>query len=249
MKRALYLFLACACFYKAGTLNAPAPIIQRQPQAKKPVVTVDYATMRLLGSNGGGTGFQVNYADKQYVLTNDHVCGLADSEGHIMAVPTYGRVSLLSVLRRSQTTDLCLLTAIPGLPGINLATKDAAYLEKIAVVGHPHLDKITWSVGKAGVLETIELLEYPIDSEEALAGCVGPKHHMEPIYYGLMQGCIVRVAAQQTSVPIAPGNSGSPVLNAQRRLVGVVFAASNSGVPSYMVPLHDVKAFLDETHK
>jgi S1-C subfamily serine protease len=242
--RSSVLGFACICFYVAGTMQKPRPA----PAPFNPGTAV----MRLLGAQGGGTGFQVQVGNKHYVVTNDHVCGLADKDNLIMAVPTYGRVTILRILSRSQTTDLCLLTPVSGLPGLKLGTKDGSYMESVAVYGHPHLDKLTRSVGKVGRQFPIDILEYVIDSPETLASCTGKKHTIQDIYFGLMQGCMVRVPSQETSVPIAPGNSGSPALNKAGRVIGVVFAASSGGIPSYIIPFHDLKGFLDEftqTHK
>lgn len=65
-----------------------------------------------MGTRGLGTGFHVKAkSGKTYILTNFHVCFLADKNGYMNALTdkTFQRVK---VIRRSNFTDLCLLTPV-----------------------------------------------------------------------------------------------------------------------------------------
>lgn len=170
--------------------------------------------------DAGGTGFQVIAPNgKQYTLTNRHVCDLVPfpamvAEPQSLKPKTY----LLSILARSAKSDLCLLEAIPEMPGISLSSgfSDGDALE---IVGHPLLEPLTPSFGYAT--------------------------NTSPITVSYGRESIREYTSQRTSAVIYPGNSGSPVVNSYRRLVGVAFAAGPDNY-AYIVPLNQVKDFLKE---
>lgn len=205
---------------------------------------------RLLSPDGhasGGTGFEIEWHGRQYTLTNDHVCGLAEGTGYLLAVPTYGRVQTIRVLKRSDRTDLCLLEPLIDLPALKPSATILRNLEGFTVVGHPLLDKLTATSGHIVRFETIKLLEGVITNKEQEDACHGPKR--TPGDFLIWRVCVVTIRSQQTTAHIEPGSSGSPVVDSYGEVKGIAFASDSIGHHSYIVPVDDIRKFLNSYDK
>lgn len=199
----------------------------------------------------GGTGFAVTApSGRVYTLTNAHVCELRDL--HVMqavADPETDRTYSLSVIEVSKTTDLCLLEATPGVYGLTLADNQEIG-EKVFAFGHPYLETLTKVSGYLTSYETLSmLLGYNLTEEdcEAQGGAsdYAPPDSVESIFFGIKTACIRRVESARTTLAVFPGNSGSPVVNSDGQVVGVVFARSNQTGYGYIIPLKYVRQFLE----
>lgn len=192
--------------------------------------------------SSGGTGFHIK-TEKGivYILTNKHVCGLANEDGTII-VEKNGENYPRQVVKKYDAHDLCLVEAINQDHDYIDIASSVDVGEDITVVGHPALRNLTISHGEFIGMTTIHLAKLVDDPKDCKFKIVedfltllftGKLVCMEPFYSGSI------------SAIIYGGNSGSPVINKFGNVVGVVFAGNREQVnDSYMVPLRHVKAFL-----
>ncbi len=215
--------------------------------------------IRILGSgvvmltnsagNSGATGFIVKgKSGKKYIMTNNHVCGLAEN-GLLRAVNTSGESFIVNKVKSYKYNDLCALEALKPLGlAVNVA-RSVDLGESTWVVGHPLLEPRSVNVGELSgtVIVTIAVSSNPQKGE-----CEGPTYSIEDtsntLYhlFGVDSICFRRLEAVASTMSIQPGNSGSPAVNIYGSVVAVAFAANESGTRSYFVPLNDLKNFLSE---
>ena len=173
-----------------------------------------------------GTAFLLKYKEKRYLVTNYHV--IADLKG--IYVQTDGKVAYkgMRVLATDRKNDLAILDtgnvpdSLPGLPW----TLDYATSQPIYVVGFPDMrskeDHINFG-----------------------AGVVSDANYVAPVYIG--EGTDRNL---QITAPIAPGHSGSPVLNEGGEAIGVVAwgfgPEADIQAGNYAVPFEYVKKLLAE---
>jgi S1-C subfamily serine protease len=196
-------------------------------------------TFRILSPRSlrsGGTGFAVKApSGNVYTLTNAHVCQLA--ENGVMVAEREGALYATSVINVSATTDLCLLNQVKPSEGLELG--DSASLhERLYIVGHPYLNPITISAGYTHATGS-PLINYCM----SMFGNFLPSV-MGEFDYVPNSNCIKAVRSVfATAAAAAPGNSGSPALDAFGKVVGVLFAGTGTG-ESLIVPLEDIRDFL-----
>lgn len=191
----------------------------------------------------GGTGFQVRTADGfEYLVTNAHVCELADSDKRLYAVTAAGDTHIVSIQYISKVTDLCFLNPLPDLRPLLLAPRMPVE-GFVRATGHPRLRRLTDSTGEALQRILVTIAVGPVTPEHP---CADSKNHIESDPH-LGQVCTVRTKAVQTTVPLEPGSSGSPATNRQGQVIGVFFATGPSQ-DSYFIPLEDLVSELGYAH-
>jgi S1-C subfamily serine protease len=191
----------------------------------------------------GATGFQLRMPSGQVLtVTNAHVCAMAEN-GLLRAwVPGTTRAMLIRVLEASKTADLCLAEGLAGASGLALAS-DQGESERLYAVGHPYLRPIVVSSGYLVGRTMAELMAEDIADEK---DCVGPRYKMKRVrgFLGEIEMCVELFDSYDTSIPIYPGNSGSPIFNARGEVVGVAFAADGRTAHGLIVPLDVVREFI-----
>jgi S1-C subfamily serine protease len=197
----------------------------------------------------GGTGFLVKApSGNTYVMTNHHVCE-ASTNGKMLALlpeKTNPRRILLNILEMSQETDLCLLTPVPGRRAFEMAKTFEETNTNVFAIGHPYLLPNTFSMGVTQGYSEVNIIDYYLTKEGPQSKCVGKRQRIERLFSfftGIVEACVSRTDAVQTTMFVKPGNSGSPVFSLEGKVVGVVFASSGTG-SGYYIPLEDVQAFL-----
>ena len=199
--------------------------------------------------NAGGTGFELNYGNKQFTVTNAHVCQAGVKEGYMIARSRYLPDTELKILQISDKTDLCLLEPLSGLPKLNLRFGNFKKDTSIEVWGHPHLRPLEISHGKVTDPDhkVQVFLDYILTKKDRKE-CSKPKNKIEHDF--MFDVCTEVVKAQQTNAHIEPGNSGSPVLDSNGRVGGVAFAADYDGTIAEIIPWSSLYLFLmDYTHE
>jgi S1-C subfamily serine protease len=210
--------------------------------------TLSHWTVLIHNSRGSGaTGFVVRgKSGKKYIMTNGHVCSLQE-DGKVF-VYYKGDEYRLKVVKFYAKNDLCAIEA-PGAAGlaVNIASNfregESAY-----AIGHPLLEPKSITLGELSgpVSVTVEVGENKKPEE-----CTGETYELIDLstnpmaaIFGISNICVRHLEAEAATMTILPGNSGSAVVNIYGSVIGVAFAANESGTRSYIVPLSHLKEFL-----
>ena len=220
-----------------------AAISIQAPYAHKKYIRniAEKSTVQLYGERGTGSGSHVSFNDKIVILTNRHVCELADSEGKIIVELYDGSRHKQKVIKKDEVHDLCIVEAVSGSKGISLA--DSAEIgETFYTLGHPRGEKLNIASGEYFANETIQLEK----GFEPDGTCKGKIEKVD-FFFIQLELCTAFFESVQFSTPTYPGNSGSPIVNKYGKLVAVVFAGNpqieNMG---FGVPLNYIKDFLSK---
>jgi len=221
---------------------------------------------------GGGTGFHIIApSGKVYIMTNRHVCNDA-VDGKLWAV-VEGKTSdhQVKVIYASDSFDLCLVEAIPGVGGLTVGDAPNAG-DNIYYLGHPRLQQDTFVAGEAigyhQLVVTMGVIgrtlkpeqckskdEYAIEETELQVLLNGfQSGHAAVTDVDLVQliqkgpkvkVCYEKGQALVTTLMIYAGASGSPMVDSFGKLIGVVYAAPVTGGWGYGVTLADIKQILN----
>lgn len=184
--------------------------------------------LAIKGGDRFATGFYLNYREKNYIVTNRHVCDAHKriyKHDNIQFGDYVGKIIAID-----PTHDLCLVTS-NRKEGLSLAKNQSKPLDKVTVIGFPR------GLGKT-IREGRVVGDYPIfapwlsDFSEAktLRDYVKALKIVETI---------------QISAIAYGGNSGSPILNEEGNVTGVLFAGHRLyHTETYIVPLSYLKSFL-----
>ncbi len=179
----------------------------------------------------GGTGFLLKAADgRKLIITNKHICD-SNPVGGIFLLLQGERGYVATNPVKSSFTDLCALTPtsnlFEGREGIEEASSGAVKDDSFRVFGHPMLRPLTITEGTVMGYEKID----PHDNTLA----------------------VITMLSGFANIVVLPGNSGSPAVNNQGKLIGVVFAyqhVEEGEAPIGMfIPLISVQKFLKEELK
>lgn len=188
---------------------------------------------------GGGTAFLLNDTHEsglKLIVSNRHVCESAadiiaeltsgeDTDGaEFFALRQGDALYLTRRLAVSEETDLCVLEAPAEVSryatGLTTSENEPRPQEHVVVFGHPFLRPLTRNEGLA-----LNIFEDPMEPERLIRG-------IPPMRIGRMNFIIL------------PGNSGSPLLNDQGKVAGVIFAMETASKNGLYIPVNDLKRFL-----
>lgn len=186
-----------------------------------------------------GTGFVAAGASGQkYLITNWHVCLHSKWKGTLTASTPEGPVLTGRIIKEAPTVDLCAarLSAVSAYLKVapRIVPKQAIYTR-----GYPgHI--LSESAGRAYQAITWEVFF----GAEEIGTC--PRgfetvHDMRRIYVG----CKTTFTSTLTDLYARPGSSGSPVVDDNGDLVGVISSwMPDRDTEAGMVPYADLKRFL-----
>jgi S1-C subfamily serine protease len=222
--------------------SPPAPLTDT---GQRIIVTDGPSVFRLVPTNEqarGGTGFSATApSGRPFTVTNAHVCELS-TDGNMVAISNLHpkRDFRLRIIEISRTQDLCVLEAVPGTRGLTVSLTDPAGV--LFALGHPLLKPLTLTSGYVTVLEPIDIGEPTTSLED----CKGEGRRVQSIdtLFGKQDICVRSHLAWGTSIEVFPGSSGSPVINGDNEVVGVVFASDPRDNKAYFVPGADLRRLL-----
>jgi len=229
------------------------------------------------GKYGGGTGFHVKglKTGKTYIMTNAHVCLLANKNDDIYVKAGNGVVLKRKVLFRAKNHDLCLVEAMPGYEGLSVGHQPWLG-EIVGLIGHPKLRPLTLSRGEIIGKRIIKLLfGYNLPNNKCIGQNINTDHlnikHIKSIIVpnrlafkasfkvnnikqlrnlykmmGINYLCIAELDTNMMNGISYKGNSGSPVVSFFGNVVGVLFAGSQDVTDAYLVPLYKVREVLKQ---
>ena len=202
---------------------------------------------RLESSNGHGTGFVVkNNKGKNVIITNGHVC-----EGYrtMTAVAKNGDRITVRVIHESPLTDLCLLQAPKRSKALHIGNTPKKDQEAF-IVGYPLGPFMVASVGRIkGYTRTSAKLDTRLEL------CRLPKHRIIEVEIPIRKEdgtifkikekiCTMQVKSYFTTIPADRGFSGSPLLNDDGEVIGVIMATQGNISWGTAVPLKELKKYL-----
>jgi S1-C subfamily serine protease len=193
------------------------------------------------GRRSGGTGFSVKAeSGRRYILTNKHICKLANSRGELkIEFPGLDRKYSKKIIEINEKHDLCLVESLPTFKTALSISDGIEAGETVFVVGHPKLFGLTVKEG-----------EYV---EEAKIQVAVSKGTLKPVVIRAPKKItgswlfpkLVTFQTSRFNVYSRGGNSGSPIVNLKGQVVSVLFAGNRMDVmETYGVPLKEVHSFL-----
>lgn len=199
-------------------------------------------------NHGGGTAFSVKgKSGTVYFLTNDHIC-MRSKDNTVLLKDDGGFAVVGRIVERSQITDLCLISSPQMLVPLDLAN-NVSIGQKVQTVGHPNLYALT--IGNTGeVVQTYStsLRIGAIDNtpeakvEQLECDLTNKKFFVYKTKEEIQCRLPVPEAYVTTSL-VRPGSSGSPLVNFEGDVVGVVCGMDAYGW-GIVVSLPAVKEFL-----
>lgn len=199
-----------------------------------------------LADKTAGTGFQfLAPSGKPYILTNHHVCDPIPKDLMMEVETEAGLLYKTRILKISDQADLCLLEAAPGVHGLELGPEPRAG-DYLMVVGHPNMKPTQI---KAGIMIRLApyttrqdaRADYPCTRAGERKGFV-PVGTFNPVF---KEVCYSTYMANQTNLPVYPGNSGSPVVNLAGKVVGIAYASDlSTHREGAVVPMAEIQNFV-----
>jgi len=188
---------------------------------------------------GHGTGFAVKVDGKTRVITNSHVCDLGAAQGALYADSIGPRIEL-KILKVGYSTDLCMLEGFQAAKPLKISKQGLEEdHEVVQSFGFPALPFMTHTVGRFLGFITAEAIPTPwVPKEE----CTMPGAKW--VVFFMQDFCVQPQTFWISDLKIDGGASGSPLLNADKEIVGVLSIGIGRNGFAGGVPLEKLKEFL-----
>jgi S1-C subfamily serine protease len=210
--------------------------------AKSPTAIADKAADKVyrveIAGNFIATAFALeNGNEDKFLVTAGHVCdGMLSKK--IKPLPQTARsgANVIKIdnskLYLSGNHDLCVISKLSDDAKAFKLSSNTQELEEVVVVGHPA--GIPLAAIKGSVVGS-DVMEMP--TQRSKDKCSGSAYSWQKVEMVTMFGpvkfeaCMFKAVSVSTTLTVAPGNSGSPVLNADGEVIGVL-SAMNTNIPA-----------------
>lgn len=211
-----------------------------KPQSDSQYAKASVMITNLAGTSGGSGVILSSSSTGSTVLTNQHVCKLAE-RGGVKLTTTQG-TAIAASYKVSNFHDLCLITTASNLGVSTSVSAHPPEANEVAVsAGHPNLYPLTVSRATFGSHVTIPVMTgtRPCTDDELNSDLA-----MVCIFLGGIP--IVKIYdAIYTSNLIMAGSSGSPIFNEAGEIAALVFAGAGSLSYAFAVPGEYVYYFIN----
>jgi S1-C subfamily serine protease len=190
-------------------------------------------------TESGGTGFVINYKNKQYTVTNWHVC--RSTLSNVM----YNAEEELKIIGSDFNNDLCLLTPSKDKTGLYLSFGKAIKHSEIHFIGFPNLDNKSIRYGNIISEKTAIMPMFLIENDIDLISCIIEQGN--PTFTHLGFSCLKSFNYIDTSAAGGPGSSGGPTLNSFGLVLGVVQNFSTTSLNMGFIDKKYLEELLERT--
>jgi putative serine protease PepD len=191
--------------------------------------------LNVTSSSSGGTGSGFVISSDGYIITNDHVAGVAADGGTIEVVFSDGSKAPGTLVGANPGYDIAVVKVDKAnLPAVTLGSSEGLQVgDAVIAVGSP--------LGLSGTVTTgiVSALDRPVTAGG--------------------EGSTAFIDAIQTDAAINPGNSGGPLLDGTGKVIGVNSAIASLGADAsgqtgsiglgFAIPIDTVKRIADEIVK
>lgn len=204
-------------------------------------LSMSVVKLQIAPDSGGGTGFVTKAkSGKPVTVTNQHVCvgsETKDKNGDYLIASRLGEFEDVKakILDKDEKLDLCILEGVPGYP-LEIGSLPSKFQELLAV-GHPSLMEQTPVRGDYTGENTVNI---PLPG----IGVCPPGTTPVVSMFGL--ACILKFVVGDTTMRIFPGNSGSPVVDSNGKLVGVMDSMDTRTGWGSFIPVRFLKDYLEK---
>jgi S1-C subfamily serine protease len=209
-------------------------LFMSQSKAGEPYVKLRQTTVHL----SAGSGFILRSdTENNYLITNWHVCNAVSWYNKVFASFEGGKLIGGDITKRDPISDLCAIKVSPGLSSLRLASTLKPG-QVLYTRGYP-LGVLSES---SGIFKSRQTWSYTYPIDEVGSCFQGSKSVKNG--NGLTKGCSVNYTDNLTSMYSRPGSSGSPVVNENGELVGVMSSWDGDKDLGGMVTLESVQSFI-----
>ena len=173
-----------------------------------------------------GTGFVVEgKSGRKFMMTAGHVCDAA-AENKSLLYTDIGRNNTVFLGWASiNSHDICILGHVSSdLPAYEMGS-EPEITDKLWALGFPSAYPLTVMSGNV-----IGSVDVTIATDHSLSECTGIYKKIQQTFLGIPIGEVCAISGKEIAVTmsVAPGASGSPVVNRYGKLVGIVSAENNA---------------------
>lgn len=221
------MLVGCACTTKIS-YNSSAILKKTTKSVVKinaSYITQDKVTLATVQKAYWATGFSIATKDAvSLVLTNRHVCEMGANANYILTLQSGNKIQAMFI-KSDPFADICILKVKTVIPPLSLAKENSSRGDRVITIGGPDGVFPLMVDGLVSGYYNIQMKNNPDDDDGDFE---------------------IHFRSQVMSAPIYPGSSGSPVLNTNGDVIGIVFAVRGEKAHiSFMVPVNEIWRFLN----